>query len=387
MRFQRLGKISNSIFGEDLFEAFPIRPVTKPQPKLDYGAFVLSFDFELHWGVRDHSAPQGSYRQNLLGARTAIPRLLSLFERYGIAATWATVGFLFAETRKELHRYKPLIRPRYDDAALNPYREPIGNGEKDDQLHYGASLVDLIRQSPAQEIATHTFSHYYCLEPGQNRAAFAADIRSAVAIAAEKGIELRSIVFPRNQVNPAYNSVLSQSGISCYRGAENGWMYKAGSKAENKATKRAARLADSYFGDASSQVVKWSEVLQADGLCNVRGSRFLRPVSAKLGPLEKMRLNRITSEMNAAAEKNGIYHLWLHPHNVGVNTDANLDFLEQVLVAFDACRTRLGMKSLTMNSVAQRATEYAQAQAASNSGLIIPAKHSDAASTQQQVQA
>ena len=50
-----------------------------------YGAFVLSLDFELHWGVRDHEPVNGPYRPNLLGARVAIPRLLELFTRYEIA--------------------------------------------------------------------------------------------------------------------------------------------------------------------------------------------------------------------------------------------------------------------------------------------------------------
>src|ERR1700686_2907278 len=48
-----------------------------------FGAFVISLDFELHWGVRDHERPNGPYGPNLLGARKAIPRLLELFERYG----------------------------------------------------------------------------------------------------------------------------------------------------------------------------------------------------------------------------------------------------------------------------------------------------------------
>jgi peptidoglycan/xylan/chitin deacetylase (PgdA/CDA1 family) len=354
------------------------------QATLDFGAFVLSFDFELHWGVRDHMSANGSYRQNLLGARVAIPRLLEMFKRYDIAATWATVGFLFASTRKELHQFRPLIRPRYDDAALNPYRESIGNAEKDDPLHYAASLVDLIRESPLQEMATHTFSHYYCLEPGQNRAAFRADLRSAIAIAKERGVALHSIVFPRNQVNPTYGSVLLDAGITCYRGSENGWMYRAAPKSQNVAAKRAARLADSYFGAPGSQMVKWSEILQADGLCNVRGSRFLRPVNSKLGAFEKLRLKRITTEMNAAAENHGVYHLWLHPHNVGVNTNANLEFFEQILQAFVSCRNRFGMRSLSMHSVAQMVRENRALESQLNPSLILPSQRGPA---QPQVQA
>jgi peptidoglycan/xylan/chitin deacetylase (PgdA/CDA1 family) len=303
-------------------------------------------------------APNGPYQQNLLGSRVVIPRLLELFERYDVAATWATVGFLFASSRKELDQFRPAILPKYDNPALDPYVEPTGSGEQDDPLHFGASLVDQIRQSPGQEVATHTFSHYYCLEPGQTPDAFRADLRSAIAIAAERGIALRSIVFPRNQVNPAYASALLDAGISCYRGSENGWMYRSVPQGQKVAAMRAARLADSYFGLPGRQIVNWSEIPQADGLCNVRGSRFLRPYRSKLGAFEKLRLRRITAEMNMAAENHAVYHLWLHPHNLGVNIEGNLEFFEEILRAFASCRSRFGMRSLSMNSVAELAREH-----------------------------
>ena len=65
------------------------------------GQFIISLDFELLWGVRDH-ADRNSYGRNVLGAREAVPQMLELFAHNGIQATWATVGFLFCETRDEL---------------------------------------------------------------------------------------------------------------------------------------------------------------------------------------------------------------------------------------------------------------------------------------------
>ena len=113
-----------------------------------FGAFVVSFDFELHWGVRDHMPPDGSYRQNLLGSRVVIPRLLKLFEHYDLAATWAIVGFLFASSGKELARFRPAILPEYSDVALNPYAEPTGSG----------SIPDLATPSTAPSAAASTRS-------------------------------------------------------------------------------------------------------------------------------------------------------------------------------------------------------------------------------------
>jgi hypothetical protein len=42
---------------------------------LDFGAFLISLDFELHWGVRDQ-AVSTALRQKLCGNREAVMRLL-----------------------------------------------------------------------------------------------------------------------------------------------------------------------------------------------------------------------------------------------------------------------------------------------------------------------
>ena len=65
------------------------------------GTLIVSLDFELFWGMQDgHTL--ASYEANVKGGRKAIPGLLELFQEYGIHATWATVGFMFAESFEEL---------------------------------------------------------------------------------------------------------------------------------------------------------------------------------------------------------------------------------------------------------------------------------------------
>jgi peptidoglycan/xylan/chitin deacetylase (PgdA/CDA1 family) len=324
--------------------------------KPDFGALVISLDFELHWGVRDKCTPDGPYRENLLGARKAIPRILDLFEEFDVAATWATVGFLFAESRREREEFSPAVRPQYADQRLRPYAEPTGENEDDDPLHYAGSLIARIASQPKQEIATHTFSHYYCQEPGETREAFAADLSRAVAIAHRRGIDVRSIVFPRNQFRPGYESVLKEAGIICYRGNEPHWMYQPRPRRQETLAVRAPRLLDHYVSLSGSKVVRWEEVLQPSGLCDVRSSMFLRPYSPQRKSFESIRLRRIAGGIRAAAEQRGIFHLWWHPHNFGANTDDNLDFLRNVLDVFSRCRQTHGMKSLSMIDVAALVT-------------------------------
>lgn len=324
------------------------------------GALVISLDFEIHWGVRDHQRPDGDYRHNLLGVRRAIPRLLDLFERYGVAATWATVGFLFAASRGERERFYPDIRPRYDNPALSPYGERTGEGEGDDPLHYAPSLIADIARRPRQEIATHTFSHYYCLEAGQTRAAFEADLESAIAIARAYGFELQSIVFPRNQINPDYADVLRDHGIVCYRGTERGWLYSAAAtRDERRGYIMQTRRLDRFLNLSGFNLTAWAAVPREDGLCNVPASRFLNPWNPRLRHLDPLRLRRIVDGLQAAAVRKQIYHLWWHPHNFGVHTDENLAFLGRILETFARLRESHGMRSLTMAEVALIATERA----------------------------
>ena len=70
------------------------------------GTLLVSLDFELFWGVQDTHTKE-SYEKNILGGRKAIPELLKLFEKYNIHATWATVGFLFAENAEYAKKYFP----------------------------------------------------------------------------------------------------------------------------------------------------------------------------------------------------------------------------------------------------------------------------------------
>jgi peptidoglycan/xylan/chitin deacetylase (PgdA/CDA1 family) len=320
-----------------------------------YGALVVSLDFELLWGVRDlYPGDGGAYRQHLLGARAAIPRLLDLFAEYEIAATWATVGFLFASTREELERYRPRTLPAYRDRQLDPYLDLPGAGETDDPLHYAASLVDLIAQTPRQEIGSHTFSHYYCLEPGHDPDSFRSDIESAVAIARSRGVALRSLVFPRNQFNPDYAGTLLDAGFTCCRTNAAGWIYREGAgKRYRRVDARAGRLFDNYLDLSGDQVVSWHDIPFVGSLCCLPASHFLRSYTPRLHRLEPLRLRRVTAGVRKAATDHGVFHLWWHPHNAGLHTDEYLTFLRHVLDEYRRCRDRFGLRSLSMAETAR----------------------------------
>jgi peptidoglycan/xylan/chitin deacetylase (PgdA/CDA1 family) len=326
------------------------------------GALVISLDFELFWGMRDLPGIMDRYQENLRGERTAVPAMLKLFGEYGVAATWATVGLLFASGRAEAEAFSPAVRPRYHDARMDPYQEPMGATEADDPLRFAPSLVEMIRRSPRQELATHTFSHYYCREPGQDREAFAADLASAVRIAERHGDRMRSIVFPRNQHEPAYDDLLRAHGITCYRGVQRGWLHRAeaGTRAGHNPLVRAGRLMDAHAGLSAWNTVPWPVLLPRDGLSNVPASFFLRPVTGRSPVLQRLRTRRITRALEHAARRGEVLHLWWHPHNFGARTEENIAMLRDILDHWERWRRDEGMLSLGMWDAARHALGVVQ---------------------------
>ena len=64
------------------------------------GYFVISLDFELHWGIFDHTSVN-DYKDNLDKVSSVIKRLLVLCKKYNVNLTFSTVGFLFASNKEE----------------------------------------------------------------------------------------------------------------------------------------------------------------------------------------------------------------------------------------------------------------------------------------------
>lgn len=313
---------------------------------------MLSLDFELMWGVRDKRSIE-QYGGNIIGVHKVIPRLLELFHKFGIKGTFSAVGFLFFESKKELLDNLPKKLPNYNDGNLSPYIgyfERIGEDAISDLYHFAPGLIKEIKKYPDQEIGTHTFSHYYCLEDGQTVDDFREDLLSAQKISQKNGINITSLIFPRNQYNANYLEVCREMGIICYRGNENSSLYKPEKGTESR-VKRAFRLLDSYI-NLSGHNCYTDKVLKSSIPVNIPSSRFLRPYSKKLVLSEGLRLQRIKSGMTYAARHKQTYHLWWHPHNFGINQNENFLFLEKILQHYKQLNGKFNFQSYTMSALA-----------------------------------
>lgn len=313
------------------------------------GTFVVSLDFEQFWGMTGTVSFQ-NYERNILAGRKAIPAVLALFDRYGIHATWAVVGFQFAEDAKELSSYLPpeALRPSYQNmtSATYPLIEKLSGDEESQPCYFSPSLIAEIARHPNQEIGSHTFSHYYCREPGQTTRQFAADMEAAKKIGRDKGFAISSVVFPRDMSTPEHAQVLRQLGFTAYRDEADDWIHN---KIPVHILRRALTLLDVYLPLTG---FRGPQPSNENGIVRTVGNRQFRYYFKPLGFLEWAKVRRIKGQMKYAAKHGLSYHLWWHPHNLGDHTEALLCQLEDIFRYYKHLQQKYGMQSVNMDELA-----------------------------------
>jgi peptidoglycan/xylan/chitin deacetylase (PgdA/CDA1 family) len=338
------------------------------------GIFTVSLDFELHWGVfdkRDRQAREACYKNTL----RIVPQMLELFSKYDVHVTWATVGSLFAANRQEWETFSPSIEPDYAVEKYSAYKwvRQHGTDPQYQWAHFCPEEVEMIMKYPGQELATHTFSHYYCLEEQREKMAFDADLKAAVKAAVKFNAPMRSLVFPRNQFNPEYLKICYDNGIKTVRSNPDGWFWSPVTNGGAGLMRRVFRTADAYIqvgGVRTSYPLSKIKITPGEPL-QLPASRFLRPWSPKSELANKMRLRRSCQEIRIAAQKKEVYHLWWHPENFGDYPEQNLQSLEVLLKEFKKCQQKYGMTSWNMGEYDQYLVSEAAPKTAKQVNKIL----------------
>ena len=317
------------------------------------GTFVISLDFELHWGsIETKTVLDNQAQQYFLNTRNVIPQMLNLFKENNIHATWAIVGMLFNRNPKEWYDRLPATIPSYNNDKVSGYDWVNKNGflKDDDLFHFAPELIQKIKSTSNQEVGTHTYSHYFCLEEGQTIQQFRNDLKCANELANEAGIVLHSLIFPRNQYNDAYMSVCQEFGISAVRTCPNIWYWSP--TAQSGLFRKIFRTGDAYVKMQPIKPVFLNDI-KADRLpVQLPASRLYRPWSKKFSVFNKMKIKRILNEMTSAAETGAYYHLWWHPENLGTFPDQCMGELEHIIKHYQFLKKEFGFESYTMKEVA-----------------------------------
>lgn len=264
------------------------------------GAFCVSIDLELAWGIWDR--PSEHYFAKCAELETRIvTALLERFERHAVPVTWAIVGRLLERDATAA------ARTRYGDA-----------------IWYAPHLIDAIREaSPAHDIGSHGHSHRYFSEL---TAAEARDeLAAAKTVHLRAGLPFHSFVFPRNQV--AHIDALGEAGIEVFRSLDRGWFMTVKERAGRLAG-RLAHLVDKALPVPPTTI----EPRRHPGVVELPSSMLLlgragvrRAIPSGL-LARKARLG-----LDAAARDGRTFHLWFHPSNFYDETARQLDALDEVL--------------------------------------------------------
>lgn len=312
------------------------------------GYFLISLDFELQWGRFDKVGLNEQRQNELDNTIEIIPKILKLFYDNDIAATWAVVGMLFNKNENEWKGNLPQSIPVYSNANLSPYiyfKKIKKNGVLD-KYFFAQESINIITSVPKQELASHTYSHYYCLEKGQKIDNFKDDITKARQLIEQLNSKMDSLVLPRNQFNKKYKSICKELELTAIRTNPSKWYWQADN---DNIYKKIFRLIDTFNLFSYNKCIQLSYFeSQKSKPYLMPSSRFFRSWSPKIKILNSLKLKRILLEMSFAAKHNKYYHIWWHPENFGQHPTQCMNELEIIVSHYKKLNKKYGFKSLTM---------------------------------------
>ena len=299
-------------------------------------AVVISLDAELAWGFHDLEDPPTA---RIDGARGAWNRLVDLFERGNVPATWAVVGHLFLDECDGVHADHP--------AGADWFARDPGGDRVSNPNWFGRDLIDRVDESDVDhEIGSHTFSHVEFGESDTDCAVADAELRLAKEVADDYGVALDSLVFPRN--NAGHLDVLADNGFTCYRGnAPRRWY-------DETPLRSAGKLTTYALGLSHPPIVE--PRVDRHGLVDVPASLYLYGfegvAQSLVAPLSECPvLQQVEAGLDALAEREeGVLHLWLHPNNI--TSEAAFERMVGVVDLVNEYRRDHGVTVETMGDVA-----------------------------------
>jgi len=297
------------------------------------GSVVISLDAELAWGFADRDDPP---TDRVDAARDAWTWLLDLFDEFSVPATWAVVGHLFLDDCDREHAAL--------DAPSDWFAFERSTYLDRPDVRFGPDLVDAIEDARVDhEIGSHSFAHLLFDDGELRRDVADADVERAVAVAADRGIDLDAFVFPRNVVG--HRDVLAEHGFRTYRAAGD-------------ARPGLARIAGKLGGVANPDRLPLVEPsVDEHGLVAVPPSLFLFGFEGVARDvLRAVWMDPVVRQarwlVDRAASEDGVCHLWLHPNNVV--DDAARDRLRAIVAHVGRRRDQGLVDVATMGDVADR---------------------------------
>lgn len=318
---------------------------------LKRGVFLLSIDTEMAWGVVHRGDITGNYTYR--SEREVIERLLQLFEKYDIAATFAIVGHLFLDRCKPVNgrKHPEIVRPPYSWFNGDWFDvDPCGDVDSD-PIWYGRDIVERIRRCRVpQEIGSHAFSHIIVGDPECSEESFDSELRMCHQLAGQQGLTLKSFVYPRNSVG--HLDVLARNGFTAYRGRTPAPFANL-----PKHLRAAAIMADKLSPLSGSAVFPESNA----GMWNFPPTNFYSPMTQRMRLLPvSLWPHLVGRRLRQAIRERSLFHIWFHSHDLAIDPDKTLRGLELLFQRVNRYRDAGVLENLTMGDLATTLRKEAQ---------------------------
>jgi peptidoglycan/xylan/chitin deacetylase (PgdA/CDA1 family) len=184
--------------------------------KLNKGCLIISLDTEIGLGhLADNEIKK--FDVQFLKAKDVTKRLIGLFNKYKISATWAIVGKLIEKEKIiDIEHFYPLDNITEEYIMTN------------NDIYRYESLVKLLSESETyQEIASHSYSHITFKEGNRkhhaNKNLANDDFNAVIKCFHEYNLRPKSFVYPQNR--PGFEELLPDFGFNIYRGKEVKWYH------------------------------------------------------------------------------------------------------------------------------------------------------------------
>ncbi|MXR41852.1 DUF2334 domain-containing protein [Halobaculum sp. WSA2] len=302
------------------------------------GVFIVSLDTELAWGRFDMIDVE-TERSAFENTPAVIEDLVRLFDRHEISATWALVAHLLRDCEGSHEEPEPAFE-WIDWMSALPCRSKVSR-----DLWYAPEILETIRNATVDhDIGLHGYTHMILGANGCFDDVAAAEIDTALDIAAAEGIDPDSFIYPRNEIG--HQKLLADRGFEVYRGLDQRWF-------EHENVPKVVKPGIRFLEELTQLTPPTVTPSKRRGLVKIPGSQVFRPYHNgwQYTPCHSQR-TRAKKGLRRAAETGEIFHLWFHPCNLASDRDMLLAELDAILGTAAELRDEGELEVMSMSDVA-----------------------------------
>ena len=296
--------------------------------------FIMSLDCEGKWGMADGLQPYHHRDITSANLARAYRQLVDMLARHDIRATFAFV-MAFTLSEGEIGQFEVLDEGRNPgDPWLRYYWDSLRAGQGDGW--HQPDALEMVRDAGMHEIASHSFCHRPLGDASIDPAGAARELAHAEQAARLKGIALKTLVFPRNEVGNL--DAVKAAGYLGFRSR----LERRGGKAAALLEEFNVRREPQGAGPSRHGLV----AIPSGHFFNWRfGLRRIVPPAATVA--------RWRHQLEACARDGGIVHLWLHPHNL-ITGPETAPLLDKVLAEVARLRDQGRITVMTQRDYCER---------------------------------